>query len=133
MKSLIVEDDFVSRALIQGYLLKFGTCHIAANGKEGVEAVVAALESGNPYDFIALDIMMPELDGHKTLAQIRTAEESHGRSGELGARVVITTALKDQNSIMEALKSEVDAYMIKPIVRKAFLEKLEEIGLINNL
>ncbi|MFP4375949.1 MAG: response regulator [Spirochaetales bacterium] len=133
MKSLIVEDDFVSRALIQGFLIKFGTCHIAANGKEGVEAVTAALEAGKPYDLIALDIMMPELDGHATLAQIRQVELLHGRTGDLGARVVITTALTDQASIMDALRSEVDAYMVKPIVRNTFLDKLKEIGLINNL
>ena len=39
MKTLIVDDDFVCRLLLQELLKKYGPCHIAVNGKETVEAV----------------------------------------------------------------------------------------------
>ncbi len=38
MKSLIVEDDFTARKLLQVYLSDFGDVFIAVNGKEGVQA-----------------------------------------------------------------------------------------------
>jgi two-component system chemotaxis response regulator CheY len=36
MKTLIVEDDFTSRLLLQEILKRFGEIHIAVNGKEAV-------------------------------------------------------------------------------------------------
>jgi two-component system chemotaxis response regulator CheY len=129
MKTLIVEDDFVSRALVQGYLLKYGTCHIAANGKEGVEAVERALAAGEPYELITLDIMMPELDGHDTLRQIRAAEKTHGYDG---AKIVMTTAVSDHKQVLAAFAGAADAYMIKPITKEALLGKLHELDLIDS-
>jgi len=63
MKTLIVEDDFTSRLLLQEFLNPYGPSHIAVNGAEAVEAVTAALDAGEPYNLICLDIMMPEMDG----------------------------------------------------------------------
>ena len=36
MKTLIVEDDFVSRRLLQAILSPYGRCEVATNGKEAV-------------------------------------------------------------------------------------------------
>ena len=47
MKTLIVEDDFTSRLLLQASLSAYGECHIAVNGKEAVEAFRTARE-GEP-------------------------------------------------------------------------------------
>ena len=38
MRTLIVEDDFTSRLLLQTVLSRYGECHVAINGKEAVEA-----------------------------------------------------------------------------------------------
>ncbi len=78
MKTLIVEDDFTSRVLLQEVLKRDGTVHIAVNGKEAVDAVRAAMDAGEPYDLICLDIMMPEMDGYEALKEIRAIEESRG-------------------------------------------------------
>ena len=43
MKTLIVEDDFTSRLLLQEILKSFGPLHIAVNGQEAVDAVKIAL------------------------------------------------------------------------------------------
>ena len=50
MKTLIVEDDFTSRRLLQRFLAPFSDCDVAVNGKEAVEAFRLALEAGQPYD-----------------------------------------------------------------------------------
>ena len=71
MKALIVEDDGMSRLLLEHILAPFGECHTAVNGKEALEAFREAQERNTPYSLICLDIMMPEMDGHTTLKAIR--------------------------------------------------------------
>ncbi len=63
MRTLIVEDDFTSRLLLQSFLSRYGDCHIAVNGLEAVAAFRAAKEKGENYNLICMDIMMPEMDG----------------------------------------------------------------------
>src|SRR3989304_1394191 len=94
VKTLIVEDDFTSSLLLQGILKPYGTSHTALNGNQAVEAVRAALEAGEPYNLICLDIMMPEMDGQEALRQIRALEEAKGIIAINGAKVVMTTALE---------------------------------------
>jgi two-component system chemotaxis response regulator CheY len=131
MKTLIVEDNFLNRMLLQEYLKGYGECHIAVNGKEAVDAVRAALESGAPYDLICLDIMMPEMDGQEALKKIRAVEESymiiHGRNSV----IIMTTALKDLKNVTEAYNNMCDGYITKPIRKEKFLEDLRKLKLIS--
>jgi len=101
MKTLIVEDDFTSRLLLQELLKSYGPCHIAVNGKEAVEATAAALED-EPYDLICLDIMMPEMDGQEALRRIREQEEARDILSSNGAKIVMTTALDDIKNVSAA-------------------------------
>ena len=132
MKSLIAEDDFTSRLLLQELLKSYGPSHIAVNGKEAVEAVRVALENGEPYALICLDIMMPEMDGQEALRQIRAQEEAKGIPSTNGARIVMTTALNDPHNVMVAYRSLCDAYLTKPIHKAKLIEELHKMGLIND-
>ena len=75
MRTLVVEDDFTSRLLLQSFLAKYGDCHIAVNGKEAITAFRTANQEGNKYDLICMDIMMPEMDGQAAITQIRDLEQ----------------------------------------------------------
>ena len=92
MKTLIVEDDFTSRLLLQELLKSYGPSHIAVNGEEAVEAVNTALEAGEHYDLICLDIMMPKMDGHEALRIFRDQEEARGIRSSEGAKILMTSA-----------------------------------------
>jgi len=127
MKVLIVEDDFISRKVMLGLLSTFGECDIAANGLEALEAFVLALNEGEKYDLITLDIMMPELSGQEVLKKIRQIEIDRGLTP---TNIIMTTALHDSGSIMSAFKSQCDGYICKPISKDKLVEKLVEIGLI---
>jgi two-component system, chemotaxis family, chemotaxis protein CheY len=130
MKTLIVEDDFTSRLLLQELLKSYGPSHIAVNGKEAVDAVRAALAANEPYNLICLDIMMPEMDGQEALRQIREQEEARGIPSTHGAKIVMTTALSDIKNVIAAYKSLCDAYLTKPIQKAKLLEELRKLGLI---
>jgi two-component system, chemotaxis family, chemotaxis protein CheY len=129
MKTLIVEDDFTSRVILQKLLMPFGECHVAVNGKEAVSVCLTALESGQPYDLICLDIMMPEMDGQDALVRIRALEQKKGLSPERAARVIMTTALDDARSIMDAFYGLCDGYLIKPIDGERLMQLMDDFKL----
>lgn len=130
MKTLIVEDDFTSRLLLQEVLKRYGSVHIAVNGQEAVAAVSAALEAGEHYDLICLDIMMPQMDGYEALEKIRQLEEEHGFNSTTGSKVVMTTALDQMTNISQAFWSLCDAYVTKPINHAKLKAHLSEFQLI---
>ena len=128
MKTLIVEDDFTSRLLLQEILKAHGPTHTAVNGKEAVEAVDVAMKAGEPYDLICMDIMMPEMDGQTSLRQIRDLEAAQGIFSTDGAKVVMVTALGDIHSVARSFNGLCDAYVVKPISRGKLLQSLRQIG-----
>ena len=130
MKSLIVEDDFTSRLLLQEILKSYGAVHVAVNGLEAVQAVRAAMEVGEPYTLVCMDIMMPEMDGQEALRQIRSAEESRGIISSRGAKVFMVTALDSVKNVVQSFQGLCDAYLFKPIDRFKLIDQLRAFELI---
>src|SRR5664279_4841903 len=118
MKTLIVEDDFTSRLLLQELLKDYGPCFTAVTGVEAVLATKAALETDEPYDLICMDIMMPEMDGRAALKAIREQEESRGIRSTIGSKIVMTTALTDGPNVFGAFHELCDGYLFKPIAKE---------------
>ena len=127
MRILVVEDDFISRRLLCRYLDSFGECDVAINGNEALAAVRQALDAGDPYDLVCLDIMMPGLSGQETLQELRKLETSRGAPAR--TRVIMTTALEDQESVAKAFAAQADGYVTKPVDKRRFVETLKELGL----
>ena len=118
MKTLIVEDDFTSRLLLQTFLSRYGECHIAVNGKEAVQAFRAALEGGTKYDLICMDIMMPEMDGYQTMEHIRKNQTFQ----RLPIVALTAKAMKgDREKCLEAGASD---YLAKPVNTEQLLSAL---------
>ncbi len=129
MKTLVVDDDFTNRLLLQEILQKYGTVHVAVNGREAVDAVLAAMEGKESYDMICLDIMMPEMDGQEALKVIRDAEKKKGINVGNGVKIIMTTALGDSKNVMNSFKGACDGYLIKPIEKAKLLGFIEEFAL----
>jgi two-component system, chemotaxis family, chemotaxis protein CheY len=132
MKSLIVEDNLTNRLILQGFLRQFGPEEVAVDGFEAVQAVYHALEASQPYDLICLDIMLPHMDGQTALRQIRDLEAQRGIFSSQGAKIVMTTALEDMNSVMTAYNGLCDGYLVKPIDKANLLGELRRLALIPN-
>jgi len=123
MKSLVVDDDFFSRRILQTILSNYGECHVAIDGQEALFAFEQAISEGEPYSAVCLDIMMPEMDGQQALNKMRKFEEKKGIFGFDGAKIIMTTALDDSENIKKAFREQCEAYLIKPI-SKSKLEKI---------
>lgn len=131
MKILIVEDDPTAREVLCRLLVPYGAVEIAGDGKVALRAVGRALDAKAPYDLICLDILMPVLDGQKALEGIREAERRHGITGLDGAKVIMTTALDDKNSIFKAFRQQCEAYLVKPVSKENLLGEMSKLGLIS--
>jgi len=130
MKILIVEDDFAAGKLMQIWLSNFGQCLVAVDGIEGIKAFQQALQEEEPYDLVCLDIMMPEMDGHQALKEIRRLEEARGIGGLDGVKVIMTTALQDSQNVFGAFREGSEAYLVKPVKKAKLIEVMDQMGIL---
>jgi len=130
LRTLVVEDDFASRLLLQTFLSRYGECHIAVNGREAVDGYKLAWESGLRYDLICMDIMMPEMDGREAVRQVRAIEESHDVLSTRGAKIIMTTTVRDIKAVVRCFTDLCDAYLIKPIDLAKLLGHMKSYQLI---
>jgi two-component system chemotaxis response regulator CheY len=133
LKILIVEDEFISRTLLKEMLAPFGACETAENGSEAVDIIHKSYDdSGRRFDLVCLDIMMPKMNGHQVLKEIRRIENKRGLKGNQTAKILMITALDDTKNIMEALVvGRCEAYMTKPISSTKLEEQLRNLCLID--
>ena len=131
MQVLIVEDNPTNQQIMLKMLSHLAECRTASDGREGVRAFEEALARNNPYDLVCLDIMMPEMDGHEVLAEIRQCEKENQIPPDRSVKIIMTTAVHSQSSIDEARQSGSDGYLIKPIRKIILYEELERLGLVS--
>ena len=130
MKTLIVEDDFTARLLLQKFLSRYGECHIAVNGKEAVDAFRVASDYGTGYDLICMDILMPELDGQGAVKQIRAIENARGILSSEGVKIIMTTAVEDIKDVIRSFQELCDAYLVKPVDVSKLLDHMKAFSLV---
>ncbi|MGA9587132.1 MAG: response regulator [Terracidiphilus sp.] len=128
--TLVVEDDFACRVLLQKFLSRFGECHIAINGREAVDAYRSALGEGCGYDLICMDIMMPEMDGREAMRQIRALEEQQGIISTLGAKIIMTTTVNELKEVANCFEELCDDYLVKPINLGQLKNRMEQFQLL---
>ena len=130
MKTLLAEDDFASRKFMDKHLSQYGECDVTVDGEEAVGAFMMALEDGEPYDLVCLDVMMPVLDGYQVLKAIRDIETERGISKENRVKIIMTTALNEERNVKKAFELGCEAYSGKPIDVDRFEQVLKKLGLI---
>ena len=130
MRILIAEDDMTSRLFMRKFLEAYGTCDVATNGLEVIDMVSEAINNGNYYDLICLDIMMPKVDGLKALQIIRELEVAAKSTLKKPSKVIMTTALNDHTTVEESYGLGAEAYAWKPIDMDKFIEILVKLELI---
>ena len=114
---LVVDDGRDNRLLLSRLLGRVGAEVICAgDGQEGVEAAVAAEQSGKPFDHILMDIHMPVLDGLAAVAELR-------RRGVMRP-IIALTANAMPGTRERCLAAGCQGYLVKPIDRRAILELL---------
>jgi two-component system cell cycle response regulator len=106
MKILLVEDSYIDRRKLGGYLTDWGLEHIGVGS--GTEAL-KLLEASDPPDLALLDWMLPGLDGIDILRRIRKIDQ-----GKYIYTVMLTAKNQKQDRLV-AMEAGADDYLSKPI------------------
>ena len=105
MKTLIAEDDSVSRRLLQAALQKWGfEVTVTTQGREAWEA----LQQPGAPSLLILDWLMPEIDGVEICRRIRASEALKS------SYVILLTSRGSKEDIVEGLEAGADDYVTKP-------------------
>jgi len=130
MKILIVEDEVSSRFLLKSFLSEYGECTLTENGEQAIEAFVQALNAHEYYDLVLLDIKLPQMSGMDVLKLIRKSESEKGIGFAEGCKVIMSTALSDNETVLGAFREQCEIYLVKPIEKSKLIESMRKLKLI---
>ncbi|WP_442506036.1 PAS domain S-box protein [Novipirellula sp. SH528] len=112
---LVVDDRRDIRFLSKTLLSKAGArVDEAEDGEVAIKRVEAAIEQGEPYDLILLDMQMPKLDGYQTAERLR-------RMGFAGP-IIALTADAMQGDMNRCIEQGCNDYLSKPINKTIMLQ-----------
>jgi len=131
MKILIVDDDPISRLTMSTTLKPYGQCDCAEHGQDGLARFTAALDGGEPFDLVFMDIQMPIMDGHTALAAMREAERARRVAPGSEAKAIMITCHDDVKNVSESFfHGNASCYFTKPIDLRAMVARLKQDGLL---
>jgi DNA-binding response OmpR family regulator len=113
MRILVVEDERKVAAFVRQGLVEEGhAVEVAGDG----EAALAALEEGQPYDLVILDVMLPKRDGFSVLRALRARR--------VQTPVLLLTARDGVADKVTGLDLGADDYLAKPFAFEELLARV---------
>lgn len=129
MNTLIVENDFTNRRLLQRFLDPYGLCDVAANAAEALWAFQAAWKEGHLYHLLCIDLTMPGIDHDELQRKIWNLEEEMRIPPERGVKMILT-GIGESPAIKGNWDPQREAYVAKPIAKEKLLKNVETLGLL---
>lgn len=121
IKILVVDDMSMMRKAVSKFVKEFGFSDIT-EAVDGVDAWTKMSEANPPFGLVISDWNMPNCTGIDLLKRIR----ADGRLGK--TPVLMVTAEKEKEQIVEAIKAGVSGYVVKPFTQEVLKEKIEAIS-----
>ena len=118
MKILIVDDSSTMRRIIGNVITQLGFSKDDFDeAEDGLKAW--SLLKENNYDIILTDWNMPNMNGRGLVKKIRN-EGTHTKTP-----IIMITTEGGKSEVIEALKSGVNNYIVKPFAAEILKEKLD--------
>ena len=113
---LIVDDTLFMRTLLKNILFSGGHDIVGAAG-DGDEAI-AKYQELKP-DLVTMDVVMPKVNGIEALKGIRAIDPN--------AKVVMCTAVGQEQMVKLAIKTGAKGYIVKPFQAPKVLEEIKNV------
>lgn len=114
-KILVVDDDKrINELMVEIFTMEGYDVLNAFDGDEAIEI----LDKVTDIELIILDIMMPKIDGWDSLAYIKT---------HFDVKVIMLTALDEEEFEVRGIRSGADDYITKPFRRAVLLERVRRL------
>jgi len=119
MRMLVVDDNKTNRTILVKILESFG-CEPAAvaTGAKGIEALVDAARSGNPYKIVFLDNYMPGMGGEQTAREIKANTEISD------VEIVMLTSAKRRGDVSRFDAIGCAGYLVKPVKQSQLFDTI---------
>lgn len=129
IRALVIEDDPAIRDMIRRFLAPVALCDLAGDGVTGLAALEQAMDRGQPYELVCLDLVMPVMDGWETLARLRELEDLRGIGDPARVRVLVLTARDSSQNLarLRAFTSR-EGLLLKPFRRSDLFEHIRLLG-----
>jgi len=115
-KILIVEDDPAVRDVMEYALSREG---METEAVSSGEAATEHLFSGDPFDLVILDVMLPDTDGVTLCRELRSAD-----CALRDVPVIMVTARDDETSVVVGLEVGADDYVTKPFSPRQLVSRV---------
>ena len=127
---LLVEDNPNDVELTLKGLKEHNLANEVVVARDGVEALdylyrrgqFADRSQGNPA-VILLDLNLPRIDGLEVLKKVRSDDQLKL------VPVVVLTSSREERDLMEAYKLGANAYVVKPVKFREFMDAIKSLGL----
>lgn len=132
-KYLIVEDDELSRKILEDVMSEFAECDSAPDGNVGFKLFEQAILMGQPYDLVCSDVVMPGMDGHDMVCLMRALEESLPVVDYMRSKIFMISSSDSIRDMTQAiLENDCDDYIVKPFRRESLKSLLQKYNLIEH-
>ncbi|MEI7434878.1 MAG: response regulator [Methanomicrobiales archaeon] len=113
---LIVDDTLFMRTLLKNILFSGGHAIVGEAG-DGDEAIEKYKEL--KPDLVTMDVVMPKMNGIEALKAIKALDPN--------ARVIMCTAVGQEQMVKLAIKSGARGYVVKPFQAPKVLEEIKNV------
>lgn len=128
MRFLLVDQEFESRAIVKKLLRGYGEVDIAFDGEECVVAFCSALKEGEPYDLIALDVFLPNMDSENTLREIRQIEREYRDILCKPTKIILASTMEETKDLYNAFYFGENAiHFTKPIDHNKLIREVKKL------
>lgn len=115
MVTVLVVDDAGFMRLVMKDILEKNGYEVVGEAENGAEAVEQYTRL--KPDIVTMDITMPVMDGIEAVQHIRESDP--------GARIIMCSAMGQQQMVVKAIRAGAKDFVVKPFHRERVLKALE--------
>jgi len=125
VRILVVDDDATSKTNARMLLQNIGHCDEAGDRASALTCFQAAIEAGQPYRLVLVDIQLTDSGNDSILAAFRDIENRLAVSTDSQARIFVTTSLSGRQLETDCLMKGGDEFFSKPLDKTRLLKKIK--------